>query len=158
MSSFASGKDYKYDLKEKYGSPSGGLTFWSFFDRNLYYASEYYPNGRPAYEEIGDTAFITLEIFDSDYSIDYYKTKPDAKATDSIGVIGYSFSRILRKNSPIKKVVLDLSCNYGGTDDAAAYVLSAFIGKFNLYLSSTLTGAQEIMSSRGQAGKNLSSA
>ena len=47
----------------------------------------------------------------------------------------------MRKNSPVKNVVLDLSQNSGGKAAAAAYVLAAFLGDANLSLRDTLTNA-----------------
>lgn len=104
--------------------------------------AKYYPDGVPAYQEIGDTAFITFDIFDAfDYGVDYYETAPTAEATDTIGIIAYSVQQILRENSPVKNVVLDLSCNGGGVVFTAIYVVAAFLGKASVCTEDPNTGA-----------------
>ena len=101
----------------------------------------YYPDGIPAYEEIGDTAYITFDSFVHGQE-DYYNEAPDADAQDTMGIISYSVSRILRDDSPVKKVVLDLSCNTGGQDTAAVYAIAAFIGEAEVSLENPNTGAR----------------
>lgn len=59
-----------------------------------------------------------------------------------MGIISYSVSRILRNDSPVKKVVLDLSCNTGGQDTAAVYAIAAFIGEAEVSLENPNTGAR----------------
>ena len=87
------------------------------------YRMIHYPNGVPCYEEVGDTAYVTFDHFEMNKS-DYYTTEPTISANDSVGVIGYAMSQINRANSPINKVVLDLSLNLGGDADAAIYTIS----------------------------------
>jgi C-terminal processing protease CtpA/Prc len=65
---------------------------------------------------------------------------PDAKSSDTIGVIGYAQKQIFRQGSPIKNVVLDLSCNLGGDADAAIYALSWMLGSSRVHLRDTFTG------------------
>ena len=101
----------------------------------------YYPGGIPGYEEIGDTAYITFDSFVHGQE-DYYNEAPDADAQDTMGIISYSVSRILRDDSPVKKVVLDLSCNTGGQDTAAVYAIAAFIGEAEVSLENPNTGAR----------------
>ena len=101
-----------------------------------------YPNGIPSYEEIGNTAYITFDDFiyvPSD--VDYYKTAPTAQAEDTVGIFIYAYSQIMRKDSPIENVVVDLSCNGGGEADAAIFVLSAFLGEGYASVKDTLSGA-----------------
>ena len=97
--------------------------------------------GVPAYEEIGDTAFITFDEFYLDPNMDYYKKAPTKNAKDTIGIIAYSVQRILRKNSPVKNVVIDLSCNFGGTIDSAIYTIGALIGTTSMSIEDSFTGA-----------------
>ncbi|MBR4341514.1 MAG: hypothetical protein IKP88_02195 [Lachnospiraceae bacterium] len=102
---------------------------------------QFNPEGVPGYQEVGDTAFITFDNFTVDLTKDYYTTAPTAEDTDTIGIIAYSVQQILRKNSPIKNVVLDLSCNTGGTVATAIYTLGAFLGKASISLEDPNTGA-----------------
>ena len=94
--------------------------------------AQFNPDGVPGYQEIGDTAFITFDNFTVDITKDYYTTAPTAEDTDTIGIIAYSVQQILRKGSPVKNVVLDLSCNTGGTVATAIYTLGAFLGKASI--------------------------
>lgn len=101
-----------------------------------------YPDGVPCYEEIGNTAFITLDSFsDAPYDVDYYETPPTEEATDTLGIMIYAYSRITRENSPIENVVLDLSCNRGGMASAAIFTMAAFLGTGSLSAKNTLSGA-----------------
>jgi C-terminal processing protease CtpA/Prc len=101
-----------------------------------------YPDGVPAYEEIGNTAFITLDRFGgSTGGVDYYETPPTAEATDTKGIIIYAYSQIAWENSPIENVVLDVSCNMGGQSTSAVYTLGAFLGAASISAKDTLTGA-----------------
>ncbi|MER2055036.1 MAG: S41 family peptidase [Clostridia bacterium] len=103
-----------------------------------------YPDGIPAYEEIGDTAYITFDGFtdptgDTDYLAPV--TEADNSGNDTIRLIQYACSRILREGSPIQNVVLDLSMNGGGATIAAQYVMSAFLGEADFSTRNTMTGA-----------------
>ena len=103
-----------------------------------------YPDGIPAYEEIGDTAYITFDGFiDPKNEMDYLApvTEADNSGNDTIRLIQYACSRILREGSPIKNVVLDLSDNGGGATVAAQYVMSAFLGEADFSTRDTMTGA-----------------
>ena len=101
-----------------------------------------YPDDVPAYEEVGNTAYITFDEFVFvPEDVDYHKTAPTAEAEDTVGIIAYAYSQIMREDSPIENVVLDLSCNGGGEADAAVYVLSAFLGEGYASLKNTLSGA-----------------
>ena len=103
-----------------------------------------YPDGIPAYEEIGDTAYITFDVFtDPLNETDYLApvTEADNSGNDTIRLIQYACSRILREGSPVRNVVLDLSINDGGSTDAAQYVMSAFLGEADFSTRSTMTGA-----------------
>ncbi len=94
-----------------------------------------------SYEEYGDTAFVTFDNFRSPHDVDYYKTPATKDATDTFGIIQYAHSQIFRENSPIKNVVLDLSCNSGGAIDAGMYVAGWFLPYAILNIRNTLTGA-----------------
>ena len=108
-----------------------------------YYARyEKYPEGVPAYEEIGNTAYITFDKFLSVADeVDFYETPPTADAADSVGIMLYAYSQIMREDSPIENVVLDLSNNSGGQAEAAVFVLSAFLGDGYASVRNTMSGA-----------------
>ena len=103
-----------------------------------------YPEGIPAYEEIGDTAYITFDAFtDPLAETDYLApvTEADNSGNDTVRLIQYACSRILREGSPVTNVVLDCSINSGGSTDAAQYVMSAFLGEADFSTRNTMTGA-----------------
>lgn len=103
-----------------------------------------YPDGIPAYEEVGNTAYITFDVFkDPDSSIDYYAapTEADNSMGDTIRLMQYACSRILREGSPVENVVLDLSLNAGGSTLAAEYVLAAFLRDADFSTKNMMTGA-----------------
>ncbi len=102
----------------------------------------YFPNGVKGYQEIGDTAYITFDRFETmPAGTDYYKNPPTADTTDSVGICLYAFSQITRPGSPVKNVVLDLTLNGGGDSTTASFVMSMFLGKADVCLEDTLTGA-----------------
>jgi hypothetical protein len=102
-----------------------------------------------SYYEQGDTAFVTFDHF-TGLSGDYYTTKPTENPTleaddsvmapDTFAVVIYAHSQITRENSPIKNVVIDLSCNGGGALDALAYVAGWLISDDVLDVVSSADG------------------
>lgn len=110
-------------------------------------AMKAYPDGRPAYEEIGNTAFITFDHFASGTDCDYY-SDPGSEAMaedDVIGLIMYAHKQINREGSPIENVVLDLSLNKGGEVDSAIYTIAWFLGKGDVHVADAMTGARASM-------------
>ena len=103
----------------------------------------YYPDGVPDYEEVGNTAYITFDSFESNYysSAFYDAVKTGEYPDDTVGLLVYANSRINRENSPIENVVLDLSVNSGGAVDAAAAVLAWYLGEASFSIKNTFTGA-----------------
>lgn len=55
---------------------------------------------------------------------------------------GYAHSQIMREDSPIENVVIDLSNNVGGAAPAAVCVISWYLGDAVLNLNNTLTEGQ----------------
>ena len=110
---------------------------------------EYFPNGVPGYQEIGNTAYVTFDTFTAPRNTDYYASAPtDDSSDDNFGLLIYANSQIRRENSPIENVVIDLSCNTGGMEDAAAFVTAWFLGETSEYFYSSLTGATAVNSYR----------
>jgi len=103
-----------------------------------------YGENLPGYEEIGDTAFITFDLFIQDREDnEYYDPELTVEdPQDTIELIIYANRQIKRENSPVKKIVLDLSNNIGGHSSAAIFVISWFLGNAQIALRDTLTGAQ----------------
>ena len=102
-----------------------------------------YPEGWLQYEEVGNTAYITFDNFDSDYyASSYYAAKETGEQLDdTVAQIIDAHARITRENSPIENVVLDLSNNTGGAVDAAVVVLSWFLGDAPFSVKNMATGA-----------------
>lgn len=140
LSSYASGIDYKNELISKYGEGRSRTNILKLLDEYKAEREKYYPEGIPGYEEIGDTAFITFDEF-LFAKRSYYLSSPTEEDTDNVALISSAFRQILREGSPIKNVVLDLSCNTGGEADAAVYVAAAFLGKASISVEDPNTGA-----------------
>ncbi|MCR4745942.1 MAG: S41 family peptidase [Lachnospiraceae bacterium] len=105
---------------------------------------KYYPDGVPAYEEIQNTAYITFDQFtDRGPEIDYLAqpTDKDSSGEDTIRLMQYAYQQILREDSPIENVVMDLSINGGGETGTAEYVMALFLGQADLSTENTLSGA-----------------
>ena len=104
--------------------------------------AKFFPDGVPGYQEIGNTAYITFDHFAPiPDGVDYYKTAPTAEAEDTIGIMIYAYSQIMRDGSPVENVVLDLSNNGGGDADTAVFVISTFLGEGYGSVKDTMTGA-----------------
>ena len=106
-----------------------------------------YPNATQPYYEVGDTAFVTFDSFvattDKQGFADYYKLAEEGgMPADTVGIIYNAHKQITRENSPIKKVVLDLSANGGGMAPAAFFTLGWFLGEVNYSYKNTFTSAQ----------------
>jgi hypothetical protein len=96
-----------------------------------------------SYEEYGDTAYVTFDQFTVPADgTDYYTTPATADASDTYGIIEYAHSQIFRTNSPVKNVVLDLSCNAGGAINAGVYVAGWFLPYAILNITNSFTGSR----------------
>ena len=140
--SFYGGKDsVKADLA------NGSTSVFNYYQVLNAYASiraqHYKTTGVPAsYEEVGDTAYVTFDTFQLYAATsDYYTTKATIDSQDTIGIIQYAHSQIMRKDSPVQNVVLDLSNNTGGAVDAAVYALGWFLGDCTINIENTVTNA-----------------
>lgn len=91
-----------------------------------------------AYEVYGDTAYVTFNHFTMPTQ-DYYATAPTKDATDTYGIIEYAHSQLMADSS-IKNVVLDLSCNSGGSINAAMYVAGWLLPYSIINVENSLTG------------------
>ena len=103
------------------------------------------------YQEVGNTAYITLDIFEP-VNGDYYGiaagSGPSAQGErieNTAGLIVYAHQQIYREGSPIENVVIDLSNNGGGSVDAALFLMSWIIGEAEISIEDTFTGAQSTL-------------
>ena len=112
---------------------------------DTYYAAREnaYPDGWLQYEEVGNTAYITIDSFTSKfYGPAYYRSKETGEELDdTVAQIIAAHASITREGSPIENVVLDLSNNTGGAVDAAVVLLSWFLGDAPFSVKNTATGA-----------------
>ena len=111
-----------------------------------------YPDGCPAYDEVGNTAFVTFDGFEAE-GFDYYGEAEHDPVKDTFELLIYSHAQITRPGSPVKHVVLDLSNNGGGAVDAAAYVICWYLGEAGISIKNMYTGATS--TSRYHADINL---
>ena len=100
--------------------------------------------GEPApYERRGDTVFITFDAFTysgfSPYFAEGYE--PDPYSGDTIALFAYALRRLQNEDSDAKNVVIDISCNGGGTVIACAYALDAICGECIMCLQNPNTWA-----------------
>ena len=97
------------------------------------------------YQEVGDTAYITFDSFEYQdydyYSSDFQNEIADYIRHDNIALISYANSRISREDSPVRRVVIDLSCNGGGSVDTAVFLASWVLGSCRLSVTNPTTGA-----------------
>ncbi len=150
MHSQFNGKSFMTDrekLIEAVGPVGQGLAFTAWLNDKADLISardKYYPDGIPAYEEIGNTAYITFDQFmDRSPDIDYFAqpTDKDNSEEDTIRLMQYAYQQILREGSPIENVVMDLSINGGGDTGTAEYVMALFLGQADLSTENTLSDA-----------------
>lgn len=97
----------------------------------------------PFYTEVGNTAYITFDSFisSSDGASYYSGAERGDMPEDTIGQIIMAHALINRENSPIENVVIDLSCNGGGSVDAGLFLISWVLGEAPFCVKDTFTGA-----------------
>ena len=101
-----------------------------------------FPDGVEPYEEVGNTAYITFDSFTGPVpDMDYMSEPAEEELYDTVKLMQYSYGRIMRADSPVKNVVLDMSNNTGGSINAACYVLGMFLGVGDINVKNTMTGA-----------------
>lgn len=109
-----------------------------------------YPEATLPYYELGDTAYVTFDGFeiapDASGTPDYYGLSESGQLpSDTIGLIIQAHREITREDSPVRNVVLDLSCNLGGLARPAVYTLCWFLGEAQVSMHDTFTGAESTM-------------
>ncbi len=132
---------YEKRIAEIYGNSSNDYQNYSSYFTDERDAA--YPNGIPAYEEVGNTAYITFDEFtDPSNDTDYLSDPTEDELDDTIRLMQYSCDRILREGSPIRNVVMDLSVNCGGACSAASFVIGTYCGFGRMNILNTLSGAR----------------
>lgn len=96
--------------------------------------------GDDNYREYGSTAIIRLDTFmpNEEAWAKYYKGEGEFPQ-DCVGIV-VSGLRKARENASIKNVILDLSCNGGGSSDVLMMILGLTTGQNQLYGKNILTG------------------
>ncbi len=120
--------------------------------------AQFYPDGIPGYEEIGNTAYISFDTFMNltRNGEDYYLVEDlqDFPDEDSIALIMRAHEQIYRENSPIENVVLDLSTNLGGSESAAAFTIAWFLGEAAISGTDNMTGAMGTTTYRADVNRD----
>ena len=120
--------------------------------------AQFYPDGIPGYEEIGNTAYISFDTFMNltRNGEDYYLVEDlqDFPAEDSIALIMRAHEQIYRENSPIENVVLDLSTNLGGSESAAVFTIAWFLGEAAISGTDNMTGAMGTTTYRADVNRD----
>ena len=89
---------------------------------------EEHPEYNKPYYVDGDTAYVTFDSFSTWSTIpDYYTKAPMGSETDTFGVISYA-NKMIKSDSNIKNVVVDVSCNGGGEEIALIFALGWMLG------------------------------
>ncbi len=92
----------------------------------------------PGYQVVDDTAIITFNSFSILGSLDKeYENQEEAYV---LRLMANSLNKI-NNDSSIKNVVLDMSCNTGGSLDAGISVISAFLGHCDFSMRNTTNGS-----------------
>ncbi|MBR5966014.1 MAG: hypothetical protein IK015_07885 [Treponema sp.] len=143
---------------KKYMSARIGITF-DFDDTNTHLK-------KPAYIKSGDTAIVRFDHFglnseekkagtidhDTDFgslsnsnslinNYVYFRNDTLENTYDTPSLIHY-VNNLIKADSSIKNVVIDLSCNGGGAIYSAAFVLSWMLGECTLQTTNPITGAK----------------
>lgn len=90
------------------------------------------------YQKVGNTAFVTFDSFTLTRDCNY-EADAGQEFGDTIEIIASAHKAIMADDE-IENVVLDLSCNGGGTVDTAIYTVAWMLGSCNL---STFDSATE---------------
>lgn len=115
-------------------------------DRYKAVRKTFFPDGCPPYQEVGDTAFITFDSFDVTTE-NYYGELDETTSninTDTVLLMREAHARITSEGSPIKNVVIDLSCNTGGAAPAAVVTMGMCLGEAPFALRNTLSSGMSI--------------
>ena len=132
-------------------SPSNKRIRASFEDATKMRAS-FFPSGIPGFQKIGDTAYITFDSFWSggrDYAEEPLSKEEKAailadypsSGIDTFGLVHFA-NEMIQADKKIRNVVVDISCNAGGSLDAETFAACWLLGKCELQIQQSLTGCQ----------------
>ncbi|MBO4216854.1 MAG: hypothetical protein J5940_02805 [Clostridia bacterium] len=104
--------------------------------------------GENTYTRVGDTAIIHIDGYMNDiYNIDawndYYAGKTDEIPFDpeNGGAVGAAYYGLLKANEDgVKRIIIDMSANTGGSTDEMLYVISLLTNREFLYVNDRSTG------------------
>lgn len=112
----------------------------------------FFPKGLPGVQKVGDTAYVTFDSFWIS-GRDYYMmpiTKEErarvledypSSGIDTLGLIHIA-NEMIQADKKIRNVVVDISCNRGGTLDAEIFVACWLLGCTDLKVKNALTGCK----------------
>ena len=117
--------------------------------------------GEETYTLVGDTAIIHIdgfmnEIWAFDAWCDYYNGVTDEIPFDKEtgGAVGATYYGLIKANEDnVKRVIIDLSANTGGSTDEMLYVISLLTGHNELYSYDRITGQK--MTTKSAVDRNL---
>ncbi len=100
-----------------------------------------------AYQEVGNTAYITFDHFEEDPGFELYADAANGNLedyidSDTFALIAYAQSQISREDSPVENIVLDLSLNGGGVLDTAVYVVAWLLGECDVSTTNPMSDTQ----------------
>lgn len=118
--------------------------------------STFYPNGVPGIQRIDDTVYVTFDHF-SGNGRDYFEAPLTDEEWDAIfydypssGIDTYGLihaaNEVIQEDPKIRNVVVDISCNTGGSVDAEVFTACWLLGLANLQIQSGVTGCQSASS------------
>lgn len=118
--------------------------------------SSFYPNGVPGIQRIGDTVYVTFDHFfgngrdyfeapltDKEWDAIYYDYP--SSGIDTYGLI-HAANEVIQEDPKIRNVVVDISCNTGGSVDAEVFTACWLLGLSHLQIQSGVTGCQSASS------------
>ncbi len=112
----------------------------------------FFPNGIPGFQKVGDTAYVTFDAFwlsGRNYAEEPLTKEEKAailadypsSGIDTIGLVHYA-NELIQADKKIRNVVVDLSCNTGGSLDAETFASCWLLGRSELQIKQSVTGCQ----------------
>lgn len=111
---------------------------------------DFFPSGIPGYQKVGDTAYVTFDSFFQN-GRDYFEEPLTAEekekilsdypssGIDTFGLINFA-NQMIQSDKTIRNVVVDLSCNTGGSLDAEVFAACWLLGRSDLQIRQGITG------------------
>lgn len=104
--------------------------------------------GEQTYTLVGDTAIIHIDSFMNEIRCfdawrDYYAGKTDEIPFDAVtgGAVGATYYGLKKANEDgVKRIIIDLSANIGGSTDEMLYMMSLLTNNREIYIKDRTTG------------------